>query len=304
MSVRRVVGRLADGQLQLTDVVGDLLAVHPDTAVVESRDGPVEVPVPLVVAARVVEPATVDILALEEVAARGWRAADTASIGGWLLRADAGLTWRANSVLPLRAPGVPVAEALDLAAAWYAERGLPLRLQLPLQARSLLDGELGELGFDAVQPDVHVLAARLDMLDRVAGGAPVALAGEPDDGWLRMWRPHPAARGLLTRHDRVGFASISQDGRTVAIARAAVDDGWLGVFCLEVAESHRRRGLARALMSGLHAWGREQGAQRCYVQVFGGNDAGLALFSDLGYWHHHDYRYRYRRDPSERPPAG
>jgi GNAT superfamily N-acetyltransferase len=187
-----------------------------------------------------------------------------------------------------------VEDAVEHARAWYASRGLPLRLQLPLQARSLLDGELGERGFDAVQPDTHVLAARLDMLpadpptvDRLD------LADAPDDEWLALYGGHPAARALLTRHDQAGFARVVRDGETVAIARGAVDGDWLGIFALRVREDQQRRGLGTALLHRLWAWGRERGARRTYAQVFGGNEPGLTFFTAAGYWHHHDYRYRY-----------
>ena len=62
---------------------------------------------------------------LERAAARHWQAPDTHPLGGWLLRAAAGFTGRANSALPLGDPGLPLAEAVTAVGEWYRRRGLP-----------------------------------------------------------------------------------------------------------------------------------------------------------------------------------
>jgi ribosomal protein S18 acetylase RimI-like enzyme len=306
VSVRRVVDRTPAGQLVFGDVVGELVFLDQDTAVLEARAGRIEVPVGLVAVAKLVHPSTADELAVEAVAARGWRAEHTAELGGWLLRAASGFTGRANSVLPLRQLGMPLEDALAAARAWYDARGLPLVVQVPVEARRLLDAELGERGWPA-DPLVHVLTARLDMLlsDAVAP-AEVHIADSPDEGWLARFRDgaglSAAARALLVRHDHAGFASIAVEGQVVAIGRGALDDGWLGVTAVEVDPALRREGLATAIMRALWRWGAANGAVRSYLQVSSDNPAALALYRGLGYWQHHDYHYR--RDPIAQLSAG
>ncbi|MEP6599337.1 MAG: GNAT family N-acetyltransferase [Actinomycetota bacterium] len=313
--VRRVVDRDEDGRLRFGDIIGDLVALSGDEATVETRQGGVTVALAHVVAARVVEPSTADILALEATAARGWRAAETEQLGGWLLRANGGVTGRANSVLPLRQPGRPLDEALDAARGWYAKRRLPLRIQLALPARGLLDLALADQGWQA-SPDVQVLAGRLATLlsrdERAPRTAPllprsaeieVELADTPDDGWLSRYRrgtEQPDVRDLLSRHDRLAFASARDNGRIVAIGRGVVDDGWLGITGVEVAEGARRLGLATAIMRALWQWAIDvHAATYGYLQVQADDRPAVALYAGLGYWHHHDYRYR--TDPSGPP---
>jgi GNAT superfamily N-acetyltransferase len=295
VSVRRVLDRGPDGRLAFGDVVGDLIGLDAQTAVIESRNGLVEVPVGLVAIARLVPASTAAELALEAVAARGLRAADTQELGGWLMRADHGFTRRANSVLPSKAPGMPLDEALGRAHEWYAERGLPVRLHVPVEARRLLDAELGERGW-APDHETHVMVARLDRL-RTDGpdGPPLELTDRPDEDWLRTYRGGAgvteAGRALLARHDRVVFASLRLDGRVVGVGRGALDAGWLGIMAVEVEPDYRRQGLAAGVMAGLAAWGAAHGATRSYLQV-GVDNSAVALYEKLGYWVHHDYRYR------------
>ena len=142
------------------DVVGVLLHLDGDHAVIDTRRGLVEVALAGVTIAKPAPPSTADELALEVAAAAGWRARETEHLGGWLLRADGGFTGRANSVLPLRAPGRPLEQALDAARAGYTRRGLPLRLRVPTEARRLLDAELGD-GTGYLAPEQAALLLRL-----------------------------------------------------------------------------------------------------------------------------------------------
>lgn len=300
VSVRRVVEREPDGRLREADVVGDLAGLDAQTAVIDARSGLVEVPLALVTAARMAEPSTADELALEGVIADGLRPADTEWLGGWFLRANGGFLRRANSVLPLRQLGVPLEQGLGHARRWYRQRGLPLKFQLPTEARRLLDAELGERGWPAADL-THVMAARLDALrDPGEAPVPVTLSAVPDDEWLALYRGggglEEPARSLLARHPKVAFASARVDGRTVAVARGTVDvasgGAWLAVNSVEVHPDHRRRGLATAVTAGLWEWGREQGAVRTVLTVLADNEAAVALYERLGYWRHHDYHYR------------
>src|SRR5206468_4913848 len=101
---------------------------------------------------------------------------------------NAGFLRRANSGLPLRQVGMPLGAALGHARGWYRRRGLPLKMQLPTEARRLLDAELAERGWPATDR-THVMAARLDALRQPdAASMPVELSAVPDEGWLGLYR--------------------------------------------------------------------------------------------------------------------
>ena len=303
VSVRRRVTHTEQGRQLYSDVVGDLVELGPQSAVISSRNGLVHVDLDDVAIARLVPASTAEELALEEISAKGWRPAETEQLGGWTLRANNGFTIRANSVHAVRQPGVPLAEALAYAKRWYADRGLPLRINLPTEGRRLLDAALGELGFEP-SPDNHIMVGRLDGLHGDPGGAVVV--ADPPEEWFGRYRggrgAEPASRALLLRHDTVGFASVrNAGGDIVAIGRGTVDDGWLGVTAVNVDPSYRRQGLARTIMAALWDWGRAQGATRSYLHVGSLNDPAISLYTGLGYWVHHNYRTRTQTDDS---PAG
>ncbi len=52
---------------------------------------------------------------LELLGHHAWVAEEKMRLGGWLLRADHGVTRRANSVLPLKSPDLPLSLAIESA---------------------------------------------------------------------------------------------------------------------------------------------------------------------------------------------
>lgn len=301
---RRIVLRYRrqDGMLPpLSDVVGELTSLTSTTAIVAGPHGLVTVDRAAIVAARAVAPHRRQILQLERIARLGWRAAEVVDLDGWLLHADLGWTGRANSVLPLVTPHRPLGELLAAAGRFYAERGLPLQVQLPLPARGLLDAELAGRCWTLQRPTIMLTAPLGSPPAGRGAGEQVRLDPAPSPDWLAGYHyrggslPEHAVR-LLTRHDRVSFASLHRDGSVVGIARGAVDEDWLGVTAVEVAPHHRRSGVAGALMRALLDWGRSQGASRCYLQVDEPNSEALAFYQQLGFIEHHRYHYRLAPD--------
>jgi N-acetylglutamate synthase len=324
VAVRR---RLADGSA--SDVVGTLVAAGPEALVVRTSHGPVRVPVGDVVAARVVPPRAsrrgpahlaLSVRDLEDVMADGWRALETAWLGGpggWLLRASEGFTGRGNSALPLSAlpdqHGAPHRAALDLVRQWYAERGLPATVVLaePVPPRS------GDDPLAAAEPPVPGLRAALEAAGWVErnptlvlvaatravavpvdlpAGLAVDVADTPDAGWLSLYRYRGqelprVATSLLVSAPRQEFVSLRDGDETVAVGRVAVSRGWGGVTAMQVASSHRRRGLARAVLALLARRSLLMSAPSLYLQVARENEPARALYGAAGFTEHHGYSY-------------
>jgi GNAT superfamily N-acetyltransferase len=293
---RRVVLRRRagerDGRPLFSDVLGELIESG-DRLVVRRANGEiVSVPSAEVHRLKPIPPGRAEIFALEEVAAVGWPAPETARWGGWLLRAAEGWTRRANSALLLGDPGRPVEDALERVRAWYVERGLTPRLAIPLPPMAPADHAAGRLGW-AADVDVEVLTAPVEPTTPDPG---VILEDTPSPEWCEVYaaRTVPAVGvRVLTAPDTVTFGSIVDGGTTVAIGRGVINAGWLGVAAMEVRPEYRRQGLAARILNALLAWGAERGATRCYLQVEATNAAALALYGRHGFTGHHRYRTRY-----------
>lgn len=276
----------------MTDVLGVLRSLDP--MVVQAEDGQLTtVDSHRVVALKAIPPPPVRTSAvrnLEHAAANAWPGLEQRWLGNWLLRAGAGFTQRANSVVPLGPPEID--DAVELVQQWYAERGLPARFQLPDRLSVDLPGW-------ERTPDILVLTADLPGDDALE----VPVTATPDEAWLAAYHfqgqplPHAAPAVLSAVLDgKLGFGRIQLDDEVVAVARGAITsapDGtrWLGLTAVEVAETRRRQGVGRRICAGMADWGHRHGARRMYLQVDARNDAALALYRSMGFTEHHRYRY-------------
>jgi GNAT superfamily N-acetyltransferase len=242
---------------------------------------------------------------LEEVAGRAWVAAEEEPLGGWRLRASSGVTQRGNSVWPNSDDGSLSLEAkLTAVEAFYAARGLPARYQMTVAAVPAdLDAELAARGYALICPCLVMTAAVGEVTAQAGEGDGVMVAEAPDEAWLDAWlsledvRPEQrAARTAFLGRTKAAqvFAAGRVEGVTAAVGRGALDGGWLGVFGMATRPAFRRRGLARAVLGALAAWGAVRGAGRMYLQVIEANVSARALYDATGFTVHHGYHYRER----------
>jgi ribosomal protein S18 acetylase RimI-like enzyme len=291
--VRRIVG-IRDNRPLFTDVLGELVEYGVTGLTVDTRRGPERVPHDAIQAAKRVPRSQREVTELERVANAVWPAPTQERLGDWTLRAADGWTGRGNSALPLGNPGLDREAAIDVVVDWYAARGLPARINVPLPPGTALDAALTARGWTRSVPTL-VLTARLPAVLAATEDRPdlppVRLDPAPDDAWLavvaaRKGRLPAAALHILTGAPAVVFASVEGDR---AVARGAVAGGFLHLGLLEVADGARRRGLARHVTRALADWGGKNGAGTAFLQVESTNAAALALYGRLGFTVHHEY---------------
>lgn len=290
-------------------VVGEIVEADEQHWSVRRRDGSVAVvDVTKIEARREVPPGrsvTSSVAEIQQVAAFGWRACETARIGDWLLRASGGFTQRANSVFAIGDPRVDLDAALGRAEQWYAERDLPLMvMQTDGASPPGLTEHLLARGFEPrseshlMTAEVsHVLRAMPDVLPAVvATGLEVRVDDLPDESWYACYaesaRPvTDSGRRVITEHPAVVFASLRDGGRTIAVARAAVDARWAGLFAVAVVSDRRREGLGAAVTLAALKEAARRGGRHVYLQVEAHNESAVALYRRLNLRVHHDYRY-------------
>jgi N-acetylglutamate synthase len=257
-----------------------------------------------------VDPRTADI---EARAFAAWPAEETVPLGPWRLRANRGVTRRANSVWPgAGAEGAAalgsITEALATVEAFYAAHRLPAMFQLsPLSTPANLDQALAERGYLHEVP-VSVEVARAD---RVVGPPPTdgqrSLRVVVEPRVFPAWFDLSGRRGrfadapdvyqaLLARlAGRSVYALAEIAGEPAATALGVKDGPWLGIFAMATAPTFRRQGAARALLSALAAHAASNGTPNLYLQVDADNHPARALYEGAGFTE--AYAYHYRRKP-------
>jgi N-acetylglutamate synthase len=253
---------------------------------------------------------TVSITALELAAAQTWRAPDEAWLGEWLLRASDGFTSRANSVLAIGDPGLPLPAAIDQVLDWYRSRDLPAQVAVAYPPDQLdghsIDAYLAGRGW-TVRGGALVMTAPLAHIAGALGPDETAHAemlGEPDDGWLDCYRwheelPPPVSRQVFVSAPWQAFGALRAAGRTVStvsIGRVALAEGWAGLTAIRVDPQYRRQGLAQVMTAALAQTAASRGADGLYLQVETDNAAARALYERMGFTYHHAYHFRLAPD--------
>lgn len=290
--VRRRVGRL------FTDVLGELTELTDDHVTVTTLTGPVRVPLDEIHRAKRVP----DIAGIEKAAALAMPALETQPLGQWLMRAAQGYTGRANSVLPLGDPGMPLSKALESIVDFYRSRELAPQIDVPLPIGRPVARAIEDHGWIPVITSIVMTMDLPDLLAATPSVPAFDLSPTPSPDMLAMISGRrgtlpPAALHVLTQVPKITFAGYAEAGTLLAMARGTVTLGWLGLFHIETAPSARRRGLARAAVGALARWASSLDARRAYLQVAEENSAAIALYHSIGFTRHHTYT-RYTLPPS------
>ncbi|MGA5424349.1 GNAT family N-acetyltransferase [Streptomyces lavendulocolor] len=304
VSVRRLSDTGARPET-FTDTVGVLTSWTGGVLLITRRTGEtVRIAESSLVAGKVVPPAparrrgpAAGFEELARVTARAWPPVEAEPLGEWTLRAASGFTRRANSVLPLGDPGMPLDDALARARAWYEERGLPPYVQVATGAEGTQEPLCAALEERGWRREVTAEV-------RVGGLAPVGdlepgdvrLSRSVDEAWLRRYNrsgvPGPHVLGVLNGGPSVWFASVPGAGDVpAAVGRCVVDGRWAGFLAVEVDPAQRRRGLGTAVMAALARRALEEGASAAWLQVETDNRAALTLYEGMGFAVHHLYHH-------------
>ncbi len=241
------------------------------------------------------------IIELEQIASNAWVAEETVRLGGWLLRANGGVTRRANSVLPIGPPPPPHDEAIEKVIQFYKERNLIPRFQMTETSKPVeLDRDLSERGFSVgLQVEIHTAA--ISHLVQKDSAIDVLISNDISDGWMSVYSESSGydeasmetRKALMKRTSlQKAFALARIDRELAGVGFGVVEDKWLGLFNIAVLPTMRGRGVALAVNASLAKWAHQRGARSAYLQVESENIPALKLYSKLGFQHAYTYWYR------------
>lgn len=294
-----------------SEVVGTLLDETDTELVVLPEDGPAltirsqDITARREVPPRPVRPSS-SSARLQRLMAQGWAGLEQHRLGGWLLRAGAGFTHRANSALPIGDPGSDTGTAIDRVVAYYRERGIEPAIQIfeqsageapdttlaALDDRLLAEGWVPRVPADVYVRDLRSRPAQSDIdLGDPLGPVDLRWADAPDAQWLGVYRGGgvpEAGRAVLTSSP-AAYLTVLVEDQVAAVGRAGPTADWVGLAAIEVAEDFRRLGLGRLVTEALLG---RYAARFAYLQVETTNEPAQRLYAAQGFAFHHRYHYR------------
>ena len=239
----------------------------------------------------------------------GWHPRQVRDVGGWQVGISGGFTRRANCVVALAEPD-DVPGSIDEVERVYAGEGLPPIFRVCAQSMPEdLDDMLRARGYREVSPTLVMVRDHLEELADVAGLAVLGarsdigsvVADTPDRDWVTGWLQlkgaaavDPDLAAALLSGTRAVYVRADQSSATVGVVRAALEQDWAGLSCLEVHPDARRRGTGRAVTLEALRAAAGLGARRAFLQVVESNEAAIALYGQLGFRPAERYHYRQR----------
>jgi ribosomal protein S18 acetylase RimI-like enzyme len=274
------------------------------------------------------------IPSLEAMMDAAWPALERVKSGGWVLRAAAGVTQRANSVW-VRDPGDVdphrLLAAVREARLWYRNRRLPLIFQIfdgPRQAA--LHAVLDDEGFTRQSETLVLVRGPGADSGADSGAVPgpdsgdpdpaVEISAEPSAEWLNLWWSVDGRGGAdelaVARRILAGcpalYALVRDDGGApAAVARLALSGTgptgptgptWGGLYCMATRPDARRLGYGSRVVRALLREGGARGVAGYWLLVMASNAAARSLYADAGF--RDAGRYLYRQEKPKRHLTG
>ena len=235
----------------------------------------------------------------EEIASNGHVALKVLQYDGWLMRFSNGFTGRANSISILYPSTKPIEEKVSYCEECYAKQGLPTLFKLTDCDKAFSDF-LASRGYQVVTPTDLMVMDDLSSVGDESLFEDCIFSSTPDD-WLPYFfeyenitseKNRETFRQLLSKTlVQTIYCSVIHDGKVVACAGAAIEQGYALIQYVIVSEAVRGKGLGEKLCRALIAKAKENGAQHAYLQVLQNNEIAKNLYKKLGFKKEYSYWY-------------
>lgn len=238
----------------------------------------------------------------EELSLNAWPSLQTKLYDGWILRFANGYTKRSNSINPLYSSTLSLTRKLEFCEQVYRQQNLPTIFKVtPASLPRQIDNLLTQRDYTRLDET----SVRLLPMEQYRARNPegVWITGSFDAGWLEsyfqcanlvndIWRE--AARRILGNIlSEVIVIQKMVDGKTVGCGYGAIENGYMGIFDIIVAENYRGKGYGRDLLDGLLSAALQRNVGQTYLAVMIGNNPAENLYHNLGF--REIYRYWYRK---------
>ena len=250
----------------------------------------------------------------EELASNGHVALDIQLYDGWLLKFSKGHTGRANSVSVLYPSTIDIEEKIDYCEACYKKHGLPCLFKLTSSRNDCaLNASLEKRGYEVVTPtDMLVLElAETETETKTETGTVtstvtatnirVDFSSSPTEDWLTAYftfegitdpNKQEIFRQMLAKVQvETIYASVVKNGKIVACASAAIEQGYMLLQNVVVSPEERGQGFGKLVCKALIAKAKEEGTEYSYLQVVQTNKVAYNLYSKLGFEKVYTYWY-------------
>jgi len=243
------------------------------------------------------------IRTIEEMSLNALPALDNMAYDGWLLRFSKGHARRANSIYPLYHSKEDVKKKIEKCEELYGSKGLDTIYKITEEVYpSNLDSILEEKGY-VIDAPTSVQILKLDDIKEPKNND-IKCSSHISEQWLEEFCKAEAVieeRKLILKNTlesiilKKHFILLEDDGKVVGCGLGVVQDNFIGIYNIVVRKEYRNKGYGRDIVLNLLKLGKEDGANKAYLQVMLNNPPALKLYSNIGFKEEYKYWYRVKK---------
>jgi ribosomal protein S18 acetylase RimI-like enzyme len=241
---------------------------------------------------------------VQEIANNAWPASYSYLMDGWIVRFNKGVTYRANSVLPLNWWGEDLEVSVQKVERYYLQSNLSSKFMLHDNYEpSGLETLLIDRSYEIIMP-TSVMGT--DTTELLHFGSISTFNTQHTNDRLPIWYPAleklspwrtPEKMNVIAEiMDRIlipkkRFFYIEDNHEIIGALLAVIDGNFIGLLNLTVEEKSKRKGVATSLVTSAAKWASSQKVDHIYLQVEKTNTSAINFYQKLGFQSWYTYRY-------------
>lgn len=230
---------------------------------------------------------------VERIAASAWPAEVIKRYGRWILRANRGITKRANSVLTIGEIPKQANWLTDIES-FYEEKQIPPTFYITEVSPNLLDTMLEKNKYK-IETNLSILTIESEQLiEQIEPNKELQLAifDQVNETWMSSFmmleghnEKNRKAFQMIFEGIRLnkGFLALYLNDQVVAVATIAAEKNWGYISNVVVSKQYRRQGIASQLLFYLAQWALQHETENLFMQVLANNEPALQLYDKLGF---------------------
>ena len=233
----------------------------------------------------------------EELLLNSMPSLQTVMLGGWAVRLNGGLTYRANCVCPLYGDQNDISGRITLCEEIFRRHGMSAVFKVTPALQPGLAETLAQHGYETAKT-VYVMEAELpEQIPEPAFSvecekrpgeewlsASAGMLGVPEGNLVSIYRGN--MRSIVPA---AVFAAVRLDGKIAGCGYGTSERGYVGAYGFHVLPEYRRRGVGTSLFRSVCSFGRREGVHTEYLIVHSRNRNALSLYEKLGFRRSYDY---------------
>ncbi len=242
---------------------------------------------------------------IEELLLNSIPSIKTLIFAGWVLRLNAGYTYRANCICPLQYDSEDeFSEKLKECEGIFEANGIPPIVKvtelMPNELRAILVNS-GYVKIKTVNTMCVPLAdikinsdEELETLAKAAAEwleASTRLSGVTGE---ELQNAH--CLGIRNIADKSIFVKAKKDNKVIGCAYGTLERGYIGIYDLHVDEQYRNEGLGTAIFNEIVKWAKINKADYLYLIVHSKNYNAINIYKKMGFENIYTYDFYKKAD--------